>query len=290
MASERTPLSPPAWVEAAIAENLHRFEIVALLDLLRWLGYDDDSTVFRSHLSVTRDSGLVHSIEFKDSPKRVVLDVNLGMLSVQSPLPAYLMQLMHQPPDFPFIHFMRFIDHPLLQARFAAFAPERGAGLGREWERMKEGYLKLMNLRTPASIDWLFRQVFPELQVSVRRTVDTRPMTSAGVELGVAVLGRGTAFGGSALLPTNGIEVRLDASDAHTGDGTPWATAASARVEEEIRPLVQELDLPLSVVLVLHDQETLLRLVSGHLLGYEPMARVQETAREVPIVRAPEAA
>jgi hypothetical protein len=275
-----------ASIEERITERIQSFDVPALLDLLAKEGYGDAEVEFRSHRSMVHQANLVHSIEFlapktHQSPRRVIITVNMGLLGVQTPLPSFLFQAMDRLDHDVMENFIAYFDHLLLRARFASSFPERDETLLPAWEKNSEHRLRLLRLAAPSSMHWLFSKVFPEAEVSVQRQTHRQRIDSGGIRLGSVTLGDGTAVGGFATVPMNGVEVRLFLNSAVTGTGEPWAREARRRLNTRILPYLHEASLPLTVILGLRDQSSHARLHDESYLGYDPIVGGPEHLQEV---------
>ncbi|RKH40465.1 hypothetical protein [Corallococcus sicarius] len=282
MELEREQPGRKLTVEERISERIRSFDVPALLDLLAKEGYGDAEVEFKSHRSTVSQQHLVHAIEFTRQPrKRVVITVNLGLLSVQTPLPSFLFQAMDRLEHDAMADFLGYFDHLLLRTRFAGQFPDRDESLLPGWEHSTAHRLRLLRLACPSSLHWLFAKVFPEAEVVVRRETRRQRIESKGIRLGAAALGDGSAVGGFATVPTGGVEVRLFLNEPFSGAGIPWAVEARRRLNARIFPSLAETPLALAVILALRDQSSHARLQDGSHLGYEPLVGGPEQTQEV---------
>ncbi len=261
-------------IEALITERIRSFELPALLELLATCGYTDANIEYRSHRTLVSHSHLVHAIEFQPG-RRVVITVNLGLLSAQSPLPSFLFQAMDQSAPDAMEDFLSYFDHHLLRARFAGLSPQQDPGLVGDAEVARDR-LRLLRLSSPSGLHWLCAHVFPEAEVRVRRTSQRQPIPAPGLRLGSSALGAGSAVGGFALVPRSGMEVSLFFNEPFTGDGTPWSHEARERLDAQLLPQLAESSLTLTITLVLrgHSSHALLRQDSY--LAYDPLVGAPE--------------
>jgi hypothetical protein len=262
-------------LEQHIRERIRHFDMPALLTLLAQEGYGEDDIEYRSHRTLVRQGHLVQDIQFLQAPRRrVILTVNIGLLSVQSPLPAFLFQSMEQMDPLETERMERFLgyfDHVLLRARFAGLYPEHNAALLPGWEDAAGSRLGLLSLTSPSTLHWLFAQIFPEAEVAVHREVSTQLVTTKGAQLSATTLGDSTALSGFASVPTGGLEVVLFFNERQCGTGVPWAMEGPHRLSRLVLPLFQQTSLPLTVRMVLRDQSAPARLQQDSHLGYAPL-------------------
>lgn len=261
--------------EQHLRERIRHFDMPALLALLAQEGYGESDIEYRSHRTLVHQGHLVHDLQFLQEPRRrVIITVNLGLLGVQSPLPAFLLQTMEQMDPLETERMERFLgyfDHQLLQARFAGLYPERNATLLPGWEQSAQSRLSLLGLGSPSTLHWLFAEAFPEAEVLVRREVSVQAVPTRGAQLSATTLGDSTALSGFASIPTGGLDVTLFFNESHCGTGTPWATEAPHRLSRRVLPLLSQTALPLTVQMVLREPSAPARLTQDSYLGYVPL-------------------
>jgi hypothetical protein len=112
--------------------------------------------------------------------RRAVVTINVGLLGTESPLPSYMLKLADASTDR-LVPFFEYFDHTLLRSRMRMLWPERDSELGLDWSRTRRDISKLVRMDSPAMAHWLFRHIYPELEVSVRRQLTThRPPAFRG--------------------------------------------------------------------------------------------------------------
>jgi hypothetical protein len=271
--------SPPGFImesspsiEARIAERIHSFELPALLDVLEAHGYSRDEIEYRSHRSLLSHGHLVQAVAFEHTPRRrVVITVNIGLLSTQSPLPSFFFKAMDQLAHDRLEDFLGYFDHHLLRARLAGYSPERDEALVGD-KAVAEDRLQLLRPKCPSSLHWLCARIFPEAEVKVRRITQRKAIPSAGLRLGSTTLGVGSAVGGFATIPQSGMEVSLYLEESLAGDGTPWALEARRRLDSQLLPRLEDGTLFLTVTLTLRGHFSHAALKNSSHLAYDPMA------------------
>ncbi len=271
-----------APVEQRIRQRIRSFDIPALLELLGASGYGDAELEYRSHRTTVHQSHLVHDIQFIHQPrKRIIITVNVGLLSAQSPLPSFLMRTMDELDHDRLERFIGYFDHRLLQECFAGLYPERDGTLLPGWPEAAKDRLRLLRPTCPSTLHWLFRRIFPETEISVRREVRHQQVPAREMRLGASALGEGDSMGGFASIPTGGMEVRICCDEPFASNGVTWAVEALRRFETELAPLLSESVLMLTVLLVLRDREGFLRLERESHLGYDPLQGVPVHTQQV---------
>ncbi|GIW70592.1 MAG: hypothetical protein KatS3mg102_0134 [Planctomycetota bacterium] len=291
---ERTRAELP---EAGTRERIHRlqreaarFDVIALLEQLRRLGYDADDILFRSNPLPTAQSSLVHGVEFLTHPVRqVVVTLNMGLLTPFSPLPSYFQKIIDQAEidEQAFLDFLGFFDHWILQSYLGAAYPERNPAIYPRWEETKRHYLQLLGLRAPATLYWLFRLAFPELGLQVQRCRLGRALGLEPARLGHAALGGAHALGGRTDVQVTGFEIVLYADDEQTDDGRAWPEEVARRLQELLFPLLRDPMLELLVRLVIRTQKGWARLTPQSYLGFDRIRGGPETARTVIVHQGP---
>jgi hypothetical protein len=258
-------------VERAVSAQARRFDPTALLDVLDELGYRDEDIVLRSRHGTTRPSSLIDAVVFETSPRRrVLITVNLGLLGSESPLPSYFQKMIERSPDR-LVTFFEYFDHSLLRSRFRALWPERDEELGSDWASTRRSMSKLVRLDAPAMAHWLFRRVYPELEVAVRRAPTRRTIPTEPVVIGRAQIGDGSALGGCTEILCGGLAATLVANEPRSGNGAPWQEEAARRVREQLLPQILDSDISLTVTLIIRDRPSHLQLAPNSFLGLQPL-------------------
>lgn len=262
----------PLPLEQRIRERIRSFDIPALLELLARMGYGEADIEYRSHRTNVHQGHLVHDIQFLPPPrKRVVLTVNVGLLSIQSLLPSFLLQALERQDTDRMERFLGYFDHLLLRARFSGLHPERDASLMPGWEGTALHRLRLLRPTCPSTLHWLFSRIYPEAEISVRREVRRQQVSTTHMRLGTTTLGDSNSMGGFAYVPTGALEVAIHSNEPWCGTGTPWAVEAPRRLHTRVLPLLSEHSLLLTVLLVLRDHESHARIEKDSYLAYDPL-------------------
>lgn len=270
-------------LEQKVADRARQFTLPALIDVLHFLGYSDDDIEWKSEFSLSHRSSLVERIEFILLPRRLAcVTLNIGLLAAQSPLPSYFLKIAESHHSDTFNEFIGYFDHVLLRERARALYPERDLRVLPSWPRTLQRLFRLLGRRAPATLHWLFKQVYPELGVRVSRSLARQPLATDGVKLGSAVLGNNCSFGGTASVPVGGILVTLYCEETHTPTGVPWAIEASSRLEKQVLYALRDLELHLSVNLIFFERQTWAELSDDQYLGYERMWQSKEAAKRNP--------
>jgi hypothetical protein len=274
-------------IQDKIRARVRSFDATALLDLLAQLGYGAADIAFRAHESSSPQPSLLHDIDFAGDVSghgpRVIITVNVGLASCRSPLPSYFTALLADMDiGEPLRKLLDVLDHALIRDRLLGERPERM--FGPRWDQVRRDYLALAGLCSPSGVDWLFRHVFPELDVLVRRGTAAHAMPSDGVRIGAARLG-GCAFGSRSLVPVRDLHVTLPCRESLSPAGVPWLHEAQARLRERVFPLLGTSRMQLTVALLLCDDSTVAQLDAESPVGYAPLPGGEGTARYIEIFR-----
>lgn len=262
-----------ALLEARLTREAPRFDLCALLDLLHELGYPDGEIEYRSHQTTLHQSAVIAAVSFQQVPRRVVITVNQGWLAPQTALPSYFLKVLAHQQEESLSEFLNFFCHQLLDASRTGMFPERDETLFRDWQMTRRQLRSLLGLRSLSTIHWVFGLVFPEMEVSVQRTVLPRTVRTRGMILGSWVIGDGATCGGTTVIPVSAVAVTLLCDEPVSGTGRPWAGEATRRLHAEVFPGLTDPGLFLQVVLVLRDQASYMVLKADQYLGYEPLAK-----------------
>ncbi len=275
-------------LKGRISKQIHRFDFISLLRLLHTMGYRQDQIVFRSCQRLSSQPCLLESIKFRDTPEpKVIVTVNLGLLSAQTPLPTYFLKQMDQgfiDPDS-FADFLSFFDRHLLQRFILSLYPEINPELFPDWTLARRQFAGMLNLRSCTILHWLFSVVFPELAVSVEKAVLSRSLETKDIVLGRSCLDGRSVFGKRAHQPVHGLRVVLTSEDERTGMGVPWPREIRGRMEAIVFPLLKSVGIDLEVFLVIRSQTSWARLHAESFLGYDRIKGGARQQRRVPIYR-----
>lgn len=258
-------------LETRIVKNIWRFDPISLLKLLAHLGYDMDDILFCSTFGACSQSRLLESIEFRSSPRKVVITLNLGLLGGQSVLPNYLFKQVHNNTIDAqrFAEFFGYFDDRLLRRFLLAIYPEFDETVFQNWETRKKSALYTLRLDSITTLHWLTQLVFPELQVRVEKVALQRSIDLGAPILGKSRLGYRTVFGKIKKLPVPGKRITLITDEDNFTSDQPWPHEIERRLQKLIFPVLQGVDLHLEIWLMIRTQGSYLGLKQNSYLGYE---------------------
>lgn len=260
-------------LETRIVDTIWKFDPISLLKLLDHLGYEMNDILFCSSFSSCSQSRLLESIEFRRSPKKVVITLNLGLLGGQSVLPNYLFKQVHNNTIDAqrFSEFFGYFDDRLLRRFLLAIYPEFDATVLQDWESRKRAALYTLRLDSIVSLHWLMQLVFPELQVRVEKVTLQRVIELGAPILGKARLGYEAVFGKTKKLPVPGQRITLITDDDNFTTGRPWPVEIELRLQKLVFPILQSVDLQVEIWLMIRTQGSYLGLTQNSYLGYESL-------------------
>ncbi|MEN6486523.1 MAG: type VI secretion system baseplate subunit TssG [Syntrophobacteraceae bacterium] len=269
-----------------IEKEIRRFDFISLLRILFKMGYTQDQISFRSYHNLGSQPSLLEEIEFRDGPHpQVVVYVNLGLMSVQTPLPSYFFHELDQGAIDPesFGDFLAFFDRRLLEDFVLAVYPEINPEVYPDWELAKKQYAGMLNLRSCSTLHWLFSHVFPELAVHVEKAVLGRKMETNDIVLGKSSLNGDSVFGKRTNAPVHGLRIALTCAEEQTGTGVPWPREVRNRMESMIFPLLKTVGIDMEVFLIISSQKSWAKLQPESFLGYDRIKGGNVQERRIPI-------
>lgn len=258
-------------LEARIVENIGKFDPINLLILLAHLGYELDEILLCSHFSTASQSRLIEGIEFRSSPRKVVITLNFGLLGGQSLLPDYFFKLVDNKTIEAqrFVEFFGYFDDRLLRHFLLAIYPEFEQAVFQNWEARKRAALYTLRLDSIAMLHWLMQLVFPELQVRVEKVTLHRSIDLGSPILGKSHLGYQAVLGKIKKLPVSGKRITFITDEGNFVNDQPWPNEIEQRLQKLIFPILQAVDLHLEIWLIIRSQSSWLSLTQKSYLGYE---------------------
>jgi hypothetical protein len=275
-------------LEENVSQRIHEFDVISLLRLLMSMNYSPEEIRFRSHNSICSQSGLIQSIDFVHDPVReVVITMNMGLLSAQSPLPSYFRKKMEYEITSGrlFTDFIGYFDHHLIRDYICNIYPEINRFFFPDWELTKRRYLQILNLKAFGTLHWLFQTVFPEIDVKVEDAVLGGEVQTQPLRLGKTILGDDAVFGNKTNVVINGRRVTLYSDEEITDTQVPWPKEIKNRLSSLIFPVLRPTGIDLEIFLVLKSQKRWVRLHAETYLGYDRIRTGEDTYRRVRIYR-----
>lgn len=265
-----------ANLEQRVREKIRAFDPPSLLKLLNRLGYKASDIYFESNPNLSSAISLFESIQFFDQlfPK-IIIVVNLGLLTGHSPLPTFFRKKMEHGVIDPilFTRFLGFFDHFSISTLFSMSIPEENGWFFSDWKQTLSQYLHLLALNSTSTLWHLFQLCFPELKVEVTKFARILQLQSSSITLGQTTLGKESFLGRNKSITISSIKVVLTSEEMDTSLGTPWAKEIKKRLQELIFPSLQKINVYLQVLLVVKNCKDVITLSSQPLLGFRSLGQ-----------------
>jgi hypothetical protein len=268
---------------AALADAARRFELPALLRVLRRRGYADEDVLFESVRGAPSSPGVIDSLRFDDDQRRVTVRLNAGLLSPDGPLPTYFQRFGDELDDArPFLQFLRFFEHVVAANLSYVASPVDGVAHGSPLAR---AYQTIGGARSPARLHALVRAIVPELALEVFPATLTRVEPNAAARLGTALLDGTAVVGFTQRTAVAGLVARLHAELEHDDRGRSWVEVIRDRCRAVLEPLVRRGARAVEVRLRIERYAGRARLARGAQLGSHPVAHGEPATWEIPVLR-----
>lgn len=278
MSAVAHPLAAPA----RLARAATRFEIPALLRLLRRAGYGPEAVMFESALDAPGAPGGVDAIRLDGSPPRAVVRLHGGLLGPDAPLPSYFQRFAGEVEDArPLLAFLGFFDHVLARTACELGYPADGVARG---SALPAAYQAIAGARSPARLHALVRMIVPELPVEVFAATLERGEANDAACLGSARLDGTSLLGFRQEIRAAGFIVRLHAETERDDGGRPWVDVVRERCGRSLVPLLRRGARAVSIRLRLGSYAGRV-LVGRSELGREPMTDGVPRGWEVEVLR-----
>lgn len=250
----------------SIVRSAHRYELGPLVYALEQAGVTLDRIHFdgrpqpsarggRHPIRLAPEGRLVAAAKLvPGEPNRVVIHLTQGLFGPRSPLPSYFQQLLSGEVLATTLgELLHVLDDSLWRGRVAFGHARRGLAPRTSTD---QALGEATAGTDPLYLDWVFRQVFPELRVSVARGELPRSVRLDSVFLGHVALGQ-CALSGHTALPSDAVVVTLTsafdakrgAGEYRAGDGETWMEEVSLRLRRDVVPLFARQPVALRVVL-----------------------------------------
>jgi len=273
----------PQRGEAQLTAAARRFELPALLRVLRQRGYAAEDIWFESARGAPASPGVIDSLRFDGSPRRAIVRLTAGLLGVDGPLPSYFRRFAEEVGDpRPFLSFVRFFDHVVAANLSYVAYPVDGVA---QRSPLARAYQVIAGARSPARLHALVRAIVPELPVEVVPAVLAQREPNAAARLGDARLDGTALVGWSHRTEIAGLVVRLYAEVEHDDRERPWADVVRERCERVLVPLVRRGARAVEVRVRFGSYAGRAQLAPRAQLGLEPITRGDAHAWEIAVLR-----
>ncbi|HTE51636.1 MAG TPA: hypothetical protein VK698_12370 [Kofleriaceae bacterium] len=266
-----------------VAEAARRFELPALLRVLRRRGFGPEAVFFESVRGAPVSPALIDSLRFEDAPRRVVVRLNAGLLAADGPLPGYFRRFADDLADpRPFLAFLRFFEHVVARNLSYVAHPADGVAQG---SLLPRAYQTIAGARSPARLHALARAIVPELPLEVFAAPLRRREPSPAARLGSARLDGTALVGFSQVTCAAGFVVRWHADSEVDDHGRAWADVVRERCERRLVPLLRRGTRAVELRLRLASYAGRAEIGSRGQLGREPLGDSDAAGWEIAVLR-----
>ena len=273
--------------EREVERRARRFDLKALLDLLRAHGYQHHELLYESSHGGSSSSSIIEGVRFEHTPRRLVyITLNLGLLGDSSLLPSYFFETIEKTsdPDV-FFDFIRYFDHRLLAGLVRSLYPEDDDLMFRDWGKAKEQFVKMLGMGSTCTLQWLLQLYFPELRVQVHRKSFSTTTVSHAFRPGDSQLDGTGVLGRIYTSAESGFVADLVAEEEENARGKSWAKVVKNRLNDRVLPLLEPYRLPLVVRLRVMVHASWLKVESkdNHtgFLGYDRFVTDEESGHTI---------
>jgi len=256
----------------ALIRTVKSFDICSLLKALHYLGYGWDDIFFKGIAHHTSNSSLCHEIAFGEKvyPK-VTLTLNLGLLSSCSLLPSFFYQAIDKDSvgGERFLRFLNFFNHYLIKEFLKTSLIEENTQLFPNWSETQRDYFSLLGLDTLSTVTFLIQIVFPEFDVVITKNLKSIKLEEFAFFLGKGGIGEDAILGGNVSKTFASFKAILFIDEELSDLLIPWPIEIRKRLKTVVFPLLQRVDIHLTVLLVIRNKKSQMTLSQGSYLGFE---------------------
>lgn len=253
-----------------ITQNVKRFDLCSLVRLLHEMGYQSQDIYYESHVDSSSRSSLCEKIVFSEKIPKVLIKLNLGLLSGNSPLPDFFRKKMDSDAIDPilFTKYIQFFDHHLIKNLLQMSMPDLNNVFFPSWKTTENHYLKLLDLNSTSTLWHLLRITFPELMIKVLKAPMKFRQNSSSIMLGSTRLGV-ESFLGKKIIQTNpSFQCLLISEEMNTDQQIPWPLEIKARLKNKIMAVLQRTHIHIRIVFILKNHTERVILNKTTKLGY----------------------
>lgn len=250
-----------------INQYIGKFDILALLRLLKLKGYQEQYLRFTSHHSLVSQDRLIERVELY--AQHGVITLNLGLLGIQTPLPSQMLQdvaAKHMNSGDGLDRLLKLLDHTLIVNFIGSVYPEFNTGYFRQWNNTRRNLLLLQDVHSGSFLYWLFQSVFPEFIITFNEKSVPRQVPTEPIILNQFGLGDPATLGGITVLKDLCIHVDLHLELEHYRVQSSWLAEVEERLRRLVYPLLSHREIYLFISLQL-EQESPLRLSANSRIG-----------------------
>lgn len=262
-------------IQQLIAANIHHFDLCALLKLLRSYGIGREEVYFLGNTNQSSYSSLCHEIAFADTPPKVTITLNMGLLSSGFAIPSYIHQMIDSRDiqSDKFVRFINFFNHHLVDKFVLMAIPELNEDFFPNWKQTQLHYLSQLGFESISTLWFLIALVFPDLKVDVKKNPQILKIHTSSLILGRDTLGPNSFLGNRFKQTLSSFKITLSTDDERSETGTPWPLEINKRLIDFLFPILKKTDLHLSIVLHVKNKANYLTLDRKSYLGFDRMGK-----------------
>lgn len=257
-------------IQHRIADNVKKFDVCSLLELLYEIGYRNQDIHYESNPDCSSKSSLCETIFFSENQPKVRLILNMGLLSGNSPLPNFFKKKMDSgsiDSDL-FTRFIHFFDHHLISNLLAMSMLDINDTFFSSWHETKGHYLKLLDLNSTSTLWHLFQACFPELKVKVLKAPKVHKQNSSSIILGKTRLGVESFLGKKIVQTIPSFKILLIGDESSTDLMIPWPLEIKKRLKRLIFSVLQRTHIHFRLIFLQTDRNEVARLKATTQLGF----------------------
>jgi len=258
-----------------ISEQIKSFDLCALLKLLGSLGFAQEDICFESQLNLVSQGSFCESITFSNEKPRVVILVNMGLLSVCSSMASFFFKRIEKEEinGLLFIRFLNFFNHHLMQHFLQMTTPEKNEAFFSNWQQTQLQYLSLLGFESISTLWFLMKICFPELVIEVTKNPRVMRLQTSSLVLGKDCLGKNSYLGERFEQILSSYRVTFTTEEEVSELGAPWPIEINRRLVELIFPVLKKTDIHFSIVLIIKNKYGSMHLQKGSYLGFDRIGK-----------------
>ena len=145
--------------------------------------------------------------------------------------------------------------------------------------------MKLAGIKSVSTLHWMIQQIYPELDLKVKRATIKQEVYNGGIRLGHCKLGDKHSLGTSSAIPVKAFSITLYADDGRSPCMVAWPIEVMKRYKQQLTPLLANMNINVEVFLIIREQNSMARLSDESYLGYDKIKGDHLNKRRILIYR-----
>lgn len=262
-----------------VKKKIHQFDIISLLKTLSDLGYKSENIFFKANTSFSSHASICEDIIFSsESYPQVTIIINLGLLSNNSSLPTLFWKKMDEGSIQAgvFLKYFSFFDHYMIRNFLSMGMAEENGYFFSNWKETLSQYLHLLALNSSSTLEHLFQLCFPEFQVRVFKHPRVVSFQTSSIVLGVTLLGKECYFEKNEKYTISTLKIVLTIDEVVFTSHRPWPVEIKRRIKEWLFPIIERVNVYISIIFVDKNGKNSIRLSPTSHLGYSSLGESQD--------------